>query len=52
MTLSLVFLQVTILVSLALVFLAYIVFLVVYKAFTCDHNCPEGFVFKLRDSSG
>uniref|UniRef100_A0A8C2Y150 Neuronal vesicle trafficking associated 2 n=1 Tax=Capra hircus TaxID=9925 RepID=A0A8C2Y150_CAPHI len=41
-----VFLQVTILVSLALAFLACIVFLVVYKAFTYDHSCPEGFVYK------
>ncbi|KAB0352184.1 hypothetical protein FD754_017041, partial [Muntiacus muntjak] len=39
-------LQVTILVSLALAFLACIVFLVVYKAFTYDHSCPEGFVYK------
>ncbi|KAG5199055.1 hypothetical protein MJG53_012256 [Ovis ammon polii x Ovis aries] len=38
--------QVTILVSLALAFLACIVFLVVYKAFTYDHSCPEGFVYK------
>uniref|UniRef100_A0A8C2S278 Neuronal vesicle trafficking associated 2 n=1 Tax=Capra hircus TaxID=9925 RepID=A0A8C2S278_CAPHI len=37
---------VTILVSLALAFLACIVFLVVYKAFTYDHSCPEGFVYK------
>jgi uncharacterized membrane protein len=43
-----VFLQVTILVSLALAFLACIVFLVVYKAFTYDHSCPEGFVYKVR----
>lgn len=41
-------LQVTILVSLALAFLACIVFLVVYKAFTYDHSCPEGFVYKVR----
>ncbi|KAG8519536.1 Neuronal vesicle trafficking-associated protein 2 [Galemys pyrenaicus] len=40
------FFQVTILVSLALAFLACIVFLVVYKAFTYDHSCPEGFVYK------
>lgn len=40
--------QVTILVSLALAFLACIVFLVVYKAFTYDHSCPEGFVYKVR----
>ncbi|XP_049503733.1 neuronal vesicle trafficking-associated protein 2 [Panthera uncia] len=46
MTPSFVFLQVTILVSLALAFLACIVFLVVYKAFTYDHSCPEGFVYK------
>ncbi|KAK2118566.1 hypothetical protein P7K49_005453 [Saguinus oedipus] len=39
-------LRVTILVSLALAFLACIVFLVVYKAFTYDHSCPEGFVYK------
>ncbi|CAI9156219.1 unnamed protein product [Rangifer tarandus platyrhynchus] len=39
-------LMVTILVSLALAFLACIVFLVVYKAFTYDHSCPEGFVYK------
>ncbi|XP_043451603.1 neuronal vesicle trafficking-associated protein 2 isoform X2 [Prionailurus bengalensis] len=38
--------KVTILVSLALAFLACIVFLVVYKAFTYDHSCPEGFVYK------
>ncbi|KAF7470531.1 Hypothetical predicted protein [Marmota monax] len=42
---------VTILVSLALAFLACIVFLVVYKAFTYDHSCPEGFVYKLVDSA-
>lgn len=48
MTLSSVSLQVTILVSLALAFLACIVFLVVYKAFTYDHSCPEGFVYKVR----
>ncbi|KAF3828339.1 hypothetical protein GH733_005036 [Mirounga leonina] len=47
MTLNVVFLQVTILVSLALAFLACIVFLVVYKAFTYDHSCPEGFVYKM-----
>ncbi|KAB1259207.1 Neuronal vesicle trafficking-associated protein 2 [Camelus dromedarius] len=40
--------MVTILVSLALAFLACIVFLVVYKAFTYDHSCPEGFVYKLH----
>eukprot|EP00076_Gallus_gallus_P004860 NP_001313394.1 neuron-specific protein family member 2 [Gallus gallus] len=39
-------LKVTILVSLALAFLACIVFLVVYKAFTYDHSCPDGFVYK------
>ncbi|XP_030068649.1 neuronal vesicle trafficking-associated protein 2 [Microcaecilia unicolor] len=39
-------LKVTILISLALAFLACIVFLVVYKAFTYDHNCPDGFVYK------
>lgn len=49
-TLGSVFLQVTILVSLALAFLACIVFLVVYKAFTYDHSCPEGFVYKVRAS--
>lgn len=48
MTLNFVLLQVTILVSLALAFLACIVFLVVYKAFTYDHSCPEGFVYKVR----
>jgi hypothetical protein len=48
-TLHFVFLQVTILVSLALAFLACIVFLVVYKAFTYDHSCPEGFVYKVRN---
>lgn len=48
MTVGSVFLQVTILVSLALAFLACIVFLVVYKAFTYDHSCPEGFVYKVR----
>uniref|UniRef100_A0A8C5SJJ6 Neuronal vesicle trafficking associated 2 n=1 Tax=Laticauda laticaudata TaxID=8630 RepID=A0A8C5SJJ6_LATLA len=37
---------VTILISLALAFLACIVFLVVYKAFTYDHSCPDGFVYK------
>ena len=52
MTLCLVFLQVTILVNLALMFLACIMFLVVYKAFTYDHSFPEGFVFKVRDSGG
>lgn len=44
--------QVTILVSLALAFLACIVFLVVYKAFTYDHSCPEGFVYKVRAWGG
>nr|XP_005992588.1 PREDICTED: neuron-specific protein family member 2 [Latimeria chalumnae] len=39
-------LKVTILISLALAFLACIVFLVVYKAFTYDHTCPDGFVYK------
>ncbi|XP_063058513.1 neuronal vesicle trafficking-associated protein 2 [Engraulis encrasicolus] len=39
-------LKVTILIVLALAFLACIVFLVVYKAFTYDHTCPEGFVYK------
>uniref|UniRef100_A0A3P8WBW9 Neuronal vesicle trafficking associated 2 n=1 Tax=Cynoglossus semilaevis TaxID=244447 RepID=A0A3P8WBW9_CYNSE len=39
-------LKVTILIILALAFLACIVFLVVYKAFTYDHACPEGFVYK------
>uniref|UniRef100_A0A3B1J0Q0 Neuronal vesicle trafficking associated 2 n=1 Tax=Astyanax mexicanus TaxID=7994 RepID=A0A3B1J0Q0_ASTMX len=39
-------LQVTILIVLALAFLACIVFLVVYKAFTYDHTCPDGFVYK------
>ncbi|KAJ7417291.1 hypothetical protein BTVI_33445 [Pitangus sulphuratus] len=38
--------RVTILISLALAFLACIVFLVVYKAFTYDHSCPDGFVYK------
>ncbi|XDV39303.1 hypothetical protein PO909_008559, partial [Leuciscus waleckii] len=38
--------QVTILIVLALAFLACIVFLVVYKAFTYDHTCPDGFVYK------
>ncbi|KAL7989215.1 hypothetical protein Chor_011881 [Crotalus horridus] len=42
----LIVLQVTILISLALAFLACIVFLVVYKAFTYDHSCPDGFVYK------
>ncbi|KAG9334839.1 hypothetical protein JZ751_006408 [Albula glossodonta] len=37
---------VTILIFLALAFLACIVFLVVYKAFTYDHSCPDGFVYK------
>ncbi|KAG9265469.1 neuronal vesicle trafficking-associated protein 2 [Astyanax mexicanus] len=39
-------LKVTILIVLALAFLACIVFLVVYKAFTYDHTCPDGFVYK------
>jgi len=39
---------VTILIVLALAFLACIVFLVVYKAFTYDHTCPDGFVYKVR----
>uniref|UniRef100_A0AAX7VLN6 Neuronal vesicle trafficking associated 2 n=1 Tax=Astatotilapia calliptera TaxID=8154 RepID=A0AAX7VLN6_ASTCA len=39
-------LQVTILIILALAFLACIVFLVVYKAFTYDHACPDGFIYK------
>ncbi|KAF4098241.1 neuronal vesicle trafficking-associated protein 2 [Onychostoma macrolepis] len=39
-------LKVTILIILALAFLACIVFLVVYKAFTYDHTCPDGFVYK------
>lgn len=38
----------TILIILALAFLACIVFLVVYKAFTYDHACPDGFVYKVR----
>ncbi|KAG7233926.1 hypothetical protein INR49_006402, partial [Caranx melampygus] len=38
--------QVTILIILALAFLACIVFLVVYKAFTYDHACPDGFIYK------
>ncbi|XP_067851951.1 neuronal vesicle trafficking-associated protein 2 isoform X3 [Heptranchias perlo] len=38
--------KVTILIFLALAFLACIVFLVVYKAFTYDHSCPDGFVYK------
>ncbi|RXM93641.1 Neuron-specific protein family member 2, partial [Acipenser ruthenus] len=37
---------VTILIFLALAFLACTVFLVVYKAFTYDHSCPDGFVYK------
>lgn len=41
-------LQVTILIILALAFLACIVFLVVYKAFTYDHACPDGFIYKVR----
>lgn len=40
-------LQVTILIILALAFLACIVFLVVYKAFTYDHACPDGFIYKV-----
>ncbi|XP_059506734.1 neuronal vesicle trafficking-associated protein 2 isoform X2 [Stegostoma tigrinum] len=40
-------LKVTILIFLALAFLACIVFLVVYKAFTYDHSCPDGFVYKV-----
>ncbi|XP_020506764.1 neuronal vesicle trafficking-associated protein 2 [Labrus bergylta] len=39
-------LKVTILIILALAFLACIVFLVVYKAFTYDHACPDGFIYK------
>ncbi|XP_035287498.1 neuronal vesicle trafficking-associated protein 2 [Anguilla rostrata] len=39
-------LKVTILIFLALAFLACIVFLVVYKAFTYDHSCPDGFIYK------
>ncbi|XP_051902608.1 neuronal vesicle trafficking-associated protein 2 [Hippocampus zosterae] len=39
-------LKVTILIILALAFLACIVFLVVYKAFTYDHACPDGFLYK------
>ncbi|XP_023652678.1 neuronal vesicle trafficking-associated protein 2 [Paramormyrops kingsleyae] len=39
-------LKVTILIVLALAFLACIVFLVVYKAFTYDPSCPDGFVYK------
>ncbi|XP_048884226.1 neuronal vesicle trafficking-associated protein 2-like [Brienomyrus brachyistius] len=39
-------LKVTVLIFLALAFLACIVFLVVYKAFTYDHSCPDGFVYK------
>uniref|UniRef100_A0AAX7UIV8 Neuronal vesicle trafficking associated 2 n=1 Tax=Astatotilapia calliptera TaxID=8154 RepID=A0AAX7UIV8_ASTCA len=38
--------EVTILIILALAFLACIVFLVVYKAFTYDHACPDGFIYK------
>ncbi|XP_001519687.1 neuronal vesicle trafficking-associated protein 2 isoform X1 [Ornithorhynchus anatinus] len=41
-------LKVTILISLALAFLACIVFLVVYKAFTYEHSCPDGFVYKQK----
>uniref|UniRef100_H3DLI8 Neuronal vesicle trafficking associated 2 n=1 Tax=Tetraodon nigroviridis TaxID=99883 RepID=H3DLI8_TETNG len=37
---------VTILIILALAFLSCIVFLVVYKAFTYDHACPDGFIYK------
>ncbi|CAL8399201.1 unnamed protein product [Boreogadus saida] len=33
--------------TLALAFLACIVFLVVYKAFTYDHACPDGFIYKV-----
>uniref|UniRef100_A0A3B3S9L6 Neuronal vesicle trafficking associated 2 n=1 Tax=Paramormyrops kingsleyae TaxID=1676925 RepID=A0A3B3S9L6_9TELE len=40
-------LKVTILIVLALAFLACIVFLVVYKAFTYDPSCPDGFVYKV-----
>ncbi|MGH0142208.1 UNVERIFIED_CONTAM: hypothetical protein FKN15_077844 [Acipenser sinensis] len=43
--------KVTILIFLALAFLACIVFLVVYKAFTYDHSCPDGFVYKVSDQS-
>ncbi|KAM9499893.1 neuronal vesicle trafficking-associated protein 2-like [Salvelinus alpinus] len=39
-------LKVTILIVLALAFLACIVFLVVYKAFTYEHSCPDGFIYK------
>ena len=45
-------LQVTILIILALAFLACIVFLVVYKAFTYDHACPDGFIYKVGPLSG
>ncbi|KAJ8332452.1 hypothetical protein SKAU_G00426250 [Synaphobranchus kaupii] len=38
--------KVIILVVLALAFLCCVVLLVVYKAFTSDHSCPEGFVYK------
>lgn len=44
--------QVTILIILALAFLACIVFLVVYKAFTYDHACPDGFIYKVRPTAG
>lgn len=39
--------QVAILIVLALAFLACMVFLVVYKAFTYDHACPDGFIHKV-----
>lgn len=39
-------LKVSILIVLALAFLACIVFLVVYKAFTYDHACPDAFIYK------
>ena len=44
-------LQVTVLIILALAFLACIVFLVVYKAFTYDHACPDGFIYKVGPAS-
>lgn len=52
LTMCLSLLQVTVLIILALAFLACIVFLVVYKAFTYDHACPDGFIYKVRPLSG
>ncbi|KAL4659763.1 neuron-specific protein family member 2-like [Arapaima gigas] len=39
-------LKVSVLIFLALAFLACIIFLVVYKAFSYENSCPDGFVYK------